>query len=85
MILVLDNVIDPRNLGACIRSAAVTEVDALIINKHHCSPVEPGVLLTDGYCTGCGYTVREVEQLREHQGKVNILVIRPTQTDGVSL
>ena len=39
MILVLDNVIDPRNLGACIRSAAVTEVDALIINKHHCAPL----------------------------------------------
>ena len=39
MILVLDNVIDPRNLGACIRSAAVTEVDAIIINKHHCAPL----------------------------------------------
>jgi 23S rRNA (guanosine2251-2'-O)-methyltransferase len=39
MILVLDNIIDPRNLGACIRSAAVTGVDALIINKHHCAPL----------------------------------------------
>ena len=38
-ILVLDNIIDPRNLGACIRSAAVTGVDALIINKHHCAPL----------------------------------------------
>jgi len=38
-ILILDNVIDPRNLGACIRSAAVLEVDALIINKHHCAPL----------------------------------------------
>ena len=36
--LILDNVIDPRNLGACIRSAAVTGVDAVIINKHHCAP-----------------------------------------------
>jgi 23S rRNA (guanosine2251-2'-O)-methyltransferase len=39
LILILDNVIDPRNLGACIRSAAVIGVDALIINKHHCAPI----------------------------------------------
>ena len=38
-LLILDNIIDPRNLGACIRSAAVTEVDAIIINKHHCAPL----------------------------------------------
>ncbi len=38
LLLILDNVIDPRNLGACIRSAAVTGVDAVIINKHHCAP-----------------------------------------------
>jgi len=38
-ILILDNIIDPRNLGSCIRSAAVYEVDALIINKHHCAPL----------------------------------------------
>ena len=37
LILILDNIIDPRNLGACIRSAAVIGVDALIINKHHCA------------------------------------------------
>ena len=38
LILILDNIIDPRNLGACIRSAAVSGVDAVIINKHHCAP-----------------------------------------------
>ena len=38
-LLILDNIIDPRNLGACIRSAAVTKVDAIIINKHHCAPL----------------------------------------------
>ena len=37
--VILDNIIDPRNLGACIRSAAVIGVDALIINKHHCTPI----------------------------------------------
>ena len=39
LILILDNIIDPRNLGACIRSAAVIGVDALVINKHHCAPI----------------------------------------------
>ena len=32
-------IIDPRNLGACIRSAAVSVVDAMIVNKHHCAPL----------------------------------------------
>ena len=39
--LVIDNVIDPRNLGACIRSAAASNVAWVIINKHHCSPITP--------------------------------------------
>ena len=39
--LVIDNVIDPRNLGACIRSAAACNVAGVIINKHHCSPITP--------------------------------------------
>ena len=37
--LVIDNVIDPRNLGACIRSAAASNVAGVIINKHHCAPL----------------------------------------------
>ena len=39
--LVIDNVIDPRNLGECIRSAAASNVAGVIINKHHCSPITP--------------------------------------------
>ena len=39
--LVIDNVIDPRNLGACIRSAAASNAVGVIINKHHCSPITP--------------------------------------------
>ena len=41
--LVIDNVIDPRNLGACIRSAAASNIAGVIINKHHCSPITPVV------------------------------------------
>jgi 23S rRNA (guanosine2251-2'-O)-methyltransferase len=32
-------ILDPRNLGACIRCAAVAGVDAMIINKHQCAPL----------------------------------------------
>ena len=39
LILILDNIIDPRNLGACIRCAAVAGIDAMIINKHQCAPI----------------------------------------------
>jgi len=39
--LVIDNVIDPRNLGACIRSASASNIAGVIINKHHCSPITP--------------------------------------------
>ena len=39
--LVIDNVIDPRNLGACIRSAAASNIAGVIINKHNCSPITP--------------------------------------------
>ena len=39
--LVIDNVLDPRNLGACIRSAAASNIAGVIINKHHCSPITP--------------------------------------------
>ena len=41
--LVIDNVIDPRNLGACIRSAAASNIAGVIINKRHCSPITPVV------------------------------------------
>ena len=37
--VVLDNVIDPRNMGAIMRSSAIFGVDGIIINKNHCSPV----------------------------------------------
>ena len=38
-VLVLDNVQDPHNLGACLRSADGAGVDAVIIPKNRSSPV----------------------------------------------
>lgn len=38
-LLLIDNLSDPRNLGACIRSAAVANITGVVINKFHCSPI----------------------------------------------
>jgi len=45
-ILVLDSIQDPRNLGACLRSALAFEFDAVIINKDGSSPINEYVLKT---------------------------------------
>jgi 23S rRNA (guanosine2251-2'-O)-methyltransferase len=39
IILVLDGIQDPRNLGACCRSAAAFGVNAIVITKHHSAPI----------------------------------------------
>jgi rRNA methylases len=39
LILVLDGLEDPRNLGACLRSAAAAGVTAVIISKNQSAPI----------------------------------------------
>ncbi len=39
LILILDGVTDPRNLGACLRSAAAAGVDAVLLPKRGSAPV----------------------------------------------
>lgn len=39
LILVLDSIQDPRNLGACLRSANAAGVDCVVINKNNSSPL----------------------------------------------
>ena len=39
IILVLDRVMDPHNLGACIRTADATGVDAVILPRKHSAPL----------------------------------------------
>jgi 23S rRNA (guanosine2251-2'-O)-methyltransferase len=41
IILVLDNIEDPRNLGACLRSADAAGVDLVIIPKHKSAGLTP--------------------------------------------
>ena len=40
-VLVLDNIEDPRNLGACLRSADAAGIDAVIIPKHKSASLTP--------------------------------------------
>ena len=39
LLLVLDGVLDPRNLGACLRSAEAAGVDAVLLPKRRSAPV----------------------------------------------
>ena len=39
LVLILDSIQDPRNLGACLRSANAAEIDCVIINKDGSSPI----------------------------------------------
>ncbi len=46
LILILDGITDPRNLGACLRSAAAANVDAVLLPKRNSAPVNELVLKT---------------------------------------
>ncbi|BBA84935.1 23S rRNA (guanosine(2251)-2'-O)-methyltransferase RlmB [endosymbiont of Pachyrhynchus infernalis] len=39
IILILENIQDPRNLGSCLRSADVANIDCVIITKYKSSPI----------------------------------------------
>ena len=40
-LLVLDGVEDPRNLGACLRTADAAGIDAVVVPKDHSAPLTP--------------------------------------------
>ncbi|WP_131668613.1 23S rRNA (guanosine(2251)-2'-O)-methyltransferase RlmB [Psychrobacter pygoscelis] len=43
LLLVLDQITDPHNFGACLRSAVAMGVDAVICPKHHAASLTPTV------------------------------------------
>lgn len=43
LILILDGIQDPHNLGACLRSAAAADVDAVILPKNRSAGITPTV------------------------------------------
>ncbi len=46
LFLILDGVTDPRNFGACLRSANAAGVDAVIVPKRNSAPLSPVALKT---------------------------------------
>ena len=46
LLLILDGVTDPRNLGACLRSAATLGVDAVIVPKDNSAPLNDAAMKT---------------------------------------
>ena len=51
-ILILEKIQDPRNLGACLRSAGSFDVDAVIITKNNTSPINSLVFkASSGYAS----------------------------------
>jgi 23S rRNA (guanosine2251-2'-O)-methyltransferase len=53
-LLVLDGVEDPRNLGACLRTADAAGVDAVVVPKDHSAKLTPAAVKTS---TGAAETV----------------------------
>lgn len=43
LLLILDQITDPNNLGACLRTAVAMGVDAVIVPKNHSSSITPAV------------------------------------------
>jgi len=74
LLLVLDGVQDPHNLGACLRSAEGAGVMAVVVPRHHASPVTETVVRIA--CGGAAFVpvvsvgnmARFLEALRETHG-----------------
>lgn len=46
LLLVLDGITDPRNFGACVRSAAVFGVDAVVVPRDNSAPLNEAAMKT---------------------------------------
>ncbi len=74
LLLVLDGVQDPHNLGACLRTAEGAGVLAVVVPRHHAAPVTETVVRIS--CGGAAFVpvvsvgnlARFLEKLREDHG-----------------
>jgi 23S rRNA (guanosine2251-2'-O)-methyltransferase len=74
LLLVLDGVQDPHNLGACLRTAEGAGVLAVVVPRHHAAPVTETVARVS--CGGAAFVpvvsvgnlARFLERLREEAG-----------------
>ena len=71
LILILDSIQDPRNLGACLRSANAAGVDCVVINKDGSAPINSVV-----YKTSAG----AINQLKIFQVTNLVRVIKALQS-----
>jgi len=71
LILILDSIQDPRNLGACLRSANAAGVDCIVINKDGSAPINSVV-----YKTSAG----AINQLKIFQVTNLVRVIKALQS-----
>jgi 23S rRNA (guanosine2251-2'-O)-methyltransferase len=71
MILILDSIQDPRNLGACLRSANAAGVSHVIINKDGSAPINSLVHRTSAgainnlqifYVTNLSRTIKQIQE-----------------------
>jgi 23S rRNA (guanosine2251-2'-O)-methyltransferase len=71
LILVLDSIQDPRNLGACLRSANAAGVDCVVINKDGSAPINALVHKTSAgainslkiyHVTNLSRTIKEMQK-----------------------
>jgi 23S rRNA (guanosine2251-2'-O)-methyltransferase len=73
LLLILDGVTDPRNFGACLRSASGAGVDAVVIPKRNSAPLSAVALKTaqggveDLFIVEVTNLARAMKTLREHQ------------------
>jgi len=71
LILILDSIQDPRNLGACLRSANAAGVDCVVVNKDGSAPINSVV-----YKTSAG----AINQLKIFQVTNLVRVIKALQS-----
>ena len=71
LLLALDGILDPRNLGACMRSAAGAGVDAVLLPRNRSAPLSSAAFksasgaLSTLYIVGVANLARRIDWLRE--------------------
>jgi 23S rRNA (guanosine2251-2'-O)-methyltransferase len=80
-LLVLDRVQDPHNLGACLRTADCTGVDAIIISKDRAAPLtDTAVIIARGAAQHVPVVVvRNISEVLDRLKEVGIQIVGCTE------
>ncbi|XP_022106928.1 uncharacterized protein LOC110988010 [Acanthaster planci] len=71
IILILDSIHDPQNVGAIIRSACATGVDAIIIAKTGQAPINSTIAKTSAGRTGVSSLLHRASDFRVYLPMIN--------------